>query len=203
MTPSIPPVARERSETVAATVLSTDLGAIQMTSPPAATLARYDAGLLNDYGGGNVEWWWDYLRAELERAHDFYAAQTSPPAEGWRPEVRAFADLMEQQLRANDHKGGWKDCKPLELWRRIGEESHELFLEIWRDRSIEDPVPADPGRVGREAADVANFAMMIADVCGALPPPPAIGARAIGSSRTSSGCTTPVPASKSDSAEGH
>lgn len=35
----------------------------------------YDAGLLNDYGGGNVDWWQDYIRAELGRAHDHYMAQ--------------------------------------------------------------------------------------------------------------------------------
>lgn len=35
----------------------------------------YDAGLLGDYGGGDVEWWQDYIRAELGRAHEFYAAQ--------------------------------------------------------------------------------------------------------------------------------
>jgi len=34
---------------------------------------RYDAGLLSDYGGGDVAWWQDYLRAELGRADDFYA----------------------------------------------------------------------------------------------------------------------------------
>ena len=33
---------------------------------------RYDAGLLNDWGGGNVEWWQDYLRAEIERSNDFH-----------------------------------------------------------------------------------------------------------------------------------
>lgn len=35
----------------------------------------YDAGLLSDFGGGNVEWWQDYIRAELARAHEFYASQ--------------------------------------------------------------------------------------------------------------------------------
>lgn len=38
-------------------------------------LDAYDAGLLNDYGGGDVGWWQDYLRAELARAHDHYVAQ--------------------------------------------------------------------------------------------------------------------------------
>ena len=45
----------------------------------------YDAGLLSDYGGGNIEWWQDYIRAELERAHEHYvvqalAAAPQPPA---------------------------------------------------------------------------------------------------------------------------
>ena len=35
----------------------------------------YDAGLLNDYGGGDVGWWQDYLRAELGRAEEFYRNQ--------------------------------------------------------------------------------------------------------------------------------
>lgn len=35
----------------------------------------YSAGILNDFGGGNVGWWQDYIRAELERAHDFYQSQ--------------------------------------------------------------------------------------------------------------------------------
>jgi hypothetical protein len=43
-------------------------------SEPVA-LDEYDAGLLNDWGGGKVEWWQDYIRAELGRAHDFYQSQ--------------------------------------------------------------------------------------------------------------------------------
>lgn len=38
-------------------------------------LDTYDSGLLNDWGGGNVGWWQDYIRVELGRAHEFYAAQ--------------------------------------------------------------------------------------------------------------------------------
>ena len=40
-----------------------------------AALDAYDAGLLNDFGGGNVDWWQDYIRAELGRAHDFYESR--------------------------------------------------------------------------------------------------------------------------------
>ena len=49
-----------------------------LATPPADAeqhgAVRYDAGLLSDYGGGDVNWWWDYIRAELDRAHDFYTA---------------------------------------------------------------------------------------------------------------------------------
>lgn len=38
-------------------------------------LDEYDAGLLSDFGGGDVEWWQDYIRSELSRAHDFYQSQ--------------------------------------------------------------------------------------------------------------------------------
>lgn len=43
--------------------------------PADVMLDRYDAGILNDFGGGNVEWWQDYIRAELGHAHDFYQSQ--------------------------------------------------------------------------------------------------------------------------------
>ena len=35
---------------------------------------EYDCGNLNDYGGGNVSWWQDYIRAEVGRANEFYAS---------------------------------------------------------------------------------------------------------------------------------
>lgn len=53
-------------------------------------LDTYDAGYLNSHGGGNVDWWHDYIRSELDRAHDFYQSQLDgKPAryeapEGWR-----------------------------------------------------------------------------------------------------------------------
>ena len=32
----------------------------------------YDSGLLNDYGRGNVQWWQDYIRAEVARCNDHW-----------------------------------------------------------------------------------------------------------------------------------
>lgn len=47
--------------------------------PREADLADYDAVLLNDWGGGNVDWWQDYLRAEIGRANDFWRSQVASP----------------------------------------------------------------------------------------------------------------------------
>ena len=49
--------------------------ALQARAQVQSELEPYDAGLLNDFGGGNVEWWQDYIRAELGHAHDFYQSQ--------------------------------------------------------------------------------------------------------------------------------
>jgi len=32
----------------------------------------YDCGLINDYGGGNVSWWMDYLRTEINRCNEYW-----------------------------------------------------------------------------------------------------------------------------------
>src|SRR5688572_3388734 len=75
------------------------------------------------------------------------------------PEVWAFVGLMEERLWANAHKPGWKQDSAPALFRRLQEEAAEL------DGAIDF---GTPGEIAKEAADVANFAMMIADVCGGL-----------------------------------
>lgn len=95
-----------------------------------------------------------------------------------RPEVAAFAQALEAQLRANDHKSGWKGDSVSSLMERLKEEVDELvkalcshLIEYGRaKRGTEEPLLfADTEfEVLKEAADVANFAMMIADVCGGL-----------------------------------
>ncbi len=88
-----------------------------------------------------------------------------------RSEVNRFAKLMERKLRANDHKGGWERETTAYLSRRLGQELKELRGAVARLNGSTDPTPEQVATVGKEAADVANFAMMIADVCGALTPP--------------------------------
>lgn len=77
-----------------------------------------------------------------------------------RTEVERFAKLMEQQLVANDHKGGWSHEHVDHLVVRLVEEVSELMGAI--------AYGSGSDVVAKEAADVANFAMMVADVVGGL-----------------------------------
>lgn len=72
---------------------------------------------------------------------------------GQRDDVAWFANLMEKVLRENDHKGGWYGCQMSYLKRRLGQEVKELRKALDEERDDD---------VVLEAADVANFAMMIA-----------------------------------------
>jgi hypothetical protein len=58
-------------------------------------LEDYDAGLLSDHGGGNVEWWQDYIRAELGRAYAHYQSQTTIP-----PAAQPAQDVVPQGVIA-------------------------------------------------------------------------------------------------------
>lgn len=44
----------------------------------------YDAGIINDYGGGDVSWWQDYVRSEIAAANGF-----------WRMQVKIFLERKE------------------------------------------------------------------------------------------------------------
>lgn len=78
-----------------------------------------------------------------------------------RPEVRAFAELMETKLREYDDRPGWKQEGLTYLILRLDDEYQELEHEFATGRSIPN--------ISAEAADVANFCMMIVDVLGGLP----------------------------------
>lgn len=75
-----------------------------------------------------------------------------------RPEVQWFARRMEKKLQANDHKQHWSKCNNDYLIHRLYQEAHELWSAIQNGEPIENIIS--------EAADVANFALMIADNAG-------------------------------------
>lgn len=77
------------------------------------------------------------------------------------PLVLAFSKRMEAKLELNRHKGdreGWLGCKVGDLLARLKQETEELETALRRVPSLGTQNVAD------EAADVANFAMMIADL---------------------------------------
>ena len=74
-------------------------------------------------------------------------------AEGLRPEVFAFAELMEEQLRENDKKKGWKGSKWLWLLNKASQKVNLLFDLVSKRK-----------RVAETAADAANYLMMVVDV---------------------------------------
>ncbi len=76
----------------------------------------------------------------------------------YRPEVLKFAEAMELQLQANEYKGGWKDCS-----------SKFLLSELQKNyNSLGELLPSDKKNVLRRTANIANFAMMIANNWGGL-----------------------------------
>lgn len=84
---------------------------------------------------------------------------------GVRPEVVQFAQNMEFKLRKNEDKGGWEDMGLLPLFAKLGEEVGELGKVLFYGHSNTGEIFQDfmPDEITREAADVANIAMMIAD----------------------------------------
>lgn len=85
------------------------------------------------------------------------------------PLVR-FVFAMEAELQANDHKGGWEGCTLRQMLDRLREETDELeeavaTLEDYQGESTDPARRHLQVQVRREAADVANFAMMIHDIC--------------------------------------
>ena len=77
-----------------------------------------------------------------------------------RTSVNWFAEQMELKLRDNDHKGGWARCEHSWLLDRLKQEVVELEKELDQVDNQENVI--------KEAADVANFALMIADLAGRL-----------------------------------
>lgn len=80
-----------------------------------------------------------------------------------RPEVLAFAFEMERRLAEHDDQIGWTDLTPIEILCRILDNAAELGRAASIDRGA-----VTIKMLGDQSADVANFAMMLADNYGAL-----------------------------------
>lgn len=85
--------------------------------------------------------------------------ESSTPAGLSRSEEECYENfilIMRDKLEENVYKGGWFSCSNTFLFQRLIEEAKELE-EVLRDH------PNDHQAIAREAADVANIAMMLAD----------------------------------------
>ena len=86
-----------------------------------------------------------------------------------RKEVMWFAEQMEKKLRSHDYdrgKRGWVEDSPLRLLCELSKEREELRTEVVRCSTMNfkwHPT-IDLNPVIEETADVANFAMMVADL---------------------------------------
>jgi len=82
------------------------------------------------------------------------------PAVTCRASVLWFAGEMEKTLQDNDRKGGWGQCGHRWLFERLRQEVDELESAM--------ATVDNQAEVIKEATDVANFALMIADLAGPL-----------------------------------
>jgi hypothetical protein len=84
--------------------------------------------------------------------------------------VKAFQAIMLEKLRANAHKGGWKNADPTALFDRVDDELQEARdkFDMWARFATTERRRYYAKAFAKEAGDVANFLMFVADVMGAL-----------------------------------
>jgi hypothetical protein len=74
--------------------------------------------------------------------------------------LKEFAADMEVQLSANEWRGGWNAESLANMLARLDEQRRQLKLAVKRLSQGK----VQPGEVVRRAADVANYAMIVADL---------------------------------------
>lgn len=72
------------------------------------------------------------------------------------PDIRRFIDAMVFKLEKNVHKGRWDDLTIEQAFQLLKREVAELDVEVMGDRNMV--------RTMLEAADVANFALIVAAI---------------------------------------
>lgn len=86
--------------------------------------------------------------------------------------VEAFSKLMIEKLEAKQYENddSWDVCSTDYLFKRMYEEIAEIVDVLRQEPSVSEPWEWHPWhkRLALECADVANFAMMIADRLGNL-----------------------------------
>jgi hypothetical protein len=160
--PSIGQFALSERDDLLATIADQSREIAAMKAQPGAVvmpeLDQYDAGLLNDFGGGNVDWWQDYMRAELDRAHDFYQSQVSSlnasrVPEGWQ---LVPVEMIEHVRHARKLLGG--DPAPEYVREKLRQKLTDLLAAPTPAPSVE-PAHSDAVSVPRELLELIDEAM--------------------------------------------
>ncbi len=134
-------------------------------------------GLMFMIDGDEQRWWCQYYSHFSKKSDDRYPAQVGLTMEDAaaamvkvmfqnknlpnpvitpRPCVVSFAAQMEKKLLDNDFKGGWSDSDVEYLIERLRDEVDELEKAVYSESKTGKEITL-------EAADVANYSMMIAD----------------------------------------
>jgi hypothetical protein len=99
------------------------------------TLDAFDAGLLNDYGGGNVAWWFNSIREHLADAHAFYQEQVN---NAWPPAALAQGAVVTPAKcpcglpsgHAGEHRHGNWAAAPPAIAEPAGTDVED-YVEVW------------------------------------------------------------------------
>lgn len=94
---------------------------------------------------------------------DFNKNTSTPDERRGEREVKRFAEAMIEKLNEpeKNQKGDWRQYNAWYHFDRLEQEIAELKIELIGSNTSKEAIL-------KECADVANFAMMIADVMGAL-----------------------------------
>lgn len=77
-----------------------------------------------------------------------------------REALKTFAQSMEIELRKNEFRGNWGEHDPEEMMAKLWDEVYDL------DDQVEAYMNGngDKDKILKEAVDVANYAMFVADI---------------------------------------
>lgn len=80
-----------------------------------------------------------------------------------REALKFFAKKMEEELKKNEFRGSWRDQNPEMVLSKLWDEVYDL------DDQVENYLDGkgDRDQILKEAVDVANYAMFVADICAA------------------------------------